>query len=121
MLTLRKYYFKINNSLKLLRDGKRIGTSLLGNQEMRFMWNLAFCIAIAHHGASFRAYYTIRSFITFHGIFMAPGYGMGEDSVYGIELEELGEDSSVYEIEQEESQESVYGTGTSRYLAFWRN
>ena len=32
-----------------------------------------------------------------------------------------GEDSSVYEIEQEESQESVYGTGTSRYLAFWRN
>ena len=68
--------------MKLLRDGKRIGTSLLGNQEMRFMWNLAFCIAIAHHGASFRAYYTIRSFITFHGIFMAPGYGMGEDSVY---------------------------------------
>ena len=75
---------QINNSLKLLRDGKRIGTSLLGNQEMRFMWNLAFCIAIAHHGASFRVYYTIRSFITFHGIFMAPGYGMGEDSVYEI-------------------------------------
>ena len=46
------------------------------------MWNLAFCFTITHRAASFKAYYSIRSFITFHGIFMAPGYEMGEDSVF---------------------------------------
>ena len=72
---------QINDRLKLLRDGNRMGTSLMGNEERRFMWNLAFCFTIAHRGASFKAYYAIRSFITFHGIFMAPGYELGEDSV----------------------------------------
>ena len=41
------------------------------------MWNLAFCFTIALRGASFKAFYAVRSFITFHGIFMAPGYDLG--------------------------------------------
>ena len=42
----------INDKLNLLRDGKRIGTSLMVDEEKRFMWNLAFSFTIAHGGAS---------------------------------------------------------------------
>ena len=48
------------------------------------MWNLAFSFTIAHRGAAFKAYYAIRSFITFHGIFMGPGYDLGEGSIWRI-------------------------------------
>jgi ankyrin repeat protein len=72
----------IEDELKLLRNRKRIGTSLLSNEERRFMWNLAFFFTIQHRGAAFKAYHTIRSFITFHGIFMGPGYDLGEGSVW---------------------------------------
>ena len=46
------------------------------------MWELAFSLTIQHRAAAFKAYYTIRSFITFHGIFMADGYDLGEESVW---------------------------------------
>ena len=52
-------------------------------EERRFMWNLAFSFTIAHRGAAFKAYYSIRSFITFHGIFMGRGYGVGDRGVLG--------------------------------------
>ena len=38
----------IENRLKLLRDGKRIGTSLMSKEERLFMWNLACVLAIKH-------------------------------------------------------------------------
>ena len=72
----------INNRMKLLRAGKRSGTSLMSNEERRFMWNLAFSLTIQHPAAAFKAYYTIRSFITFRGIFMAEGYELGEENVW---------------------------------------
>ena len=88
----------INERLRSLRNGKRIGTSLMGYEERRFMWNLAFCFTIAHREAAFKGYYAIRSFITFHGIFMASGYELGEDSVWNDskwrkEVEESEEES----------------------------
>ena len=46
------------------------------------MWNLAFSFTIQHRAAAFKAYYKIRSFITFHGIFMGPGYDIGHRSVW---------------------------------------
>ena len=46
------------------------------------MWNLAFSLTVQHPAAAFKAYYTIRSFITFHGIFMVDGYGLGDESVW---------------------------------------
>ena len=73
---------EINNRMKLLRAGKRPGTSLMSNEERRFMWNLAFSLTSQHPAAAFKAYYTIRPFITFHGIFMAKGYDLGEESVW---------------------------------------
>ena len=54
----------------------------MSNEEKRFMWNLAFSFTIQHRAAAFKAYYKIRSFITFHGIFMGPGYDVGDDSVW---------------------------------------
>ena len=52
------------------------------------MWNLAFFFTWKHRVAAFKAYYAIRSFITFHGIFMGPGYDLGEGSIWRIENEE---------------------------------
>ena len=73
---------EINNRIKLLRAGKRPETSLIANEERHFMWNLAFSLTIQHRAAAYKTYYTIRSFITFHGIFMAGGYDLDEESVW---------------------------------------
>ena len=78
----------IESRLKFLRSGYRMGASLLSNEERRFMWNLAFSFTIAHRGAAFKAYYAIRSFITFHGIFMGPGYDIGVGSIWRKEVDE---------------------------------
>ena len=79
---------QIYNRLKLLREGNRIGTTLMSHEEKRFMWNLAFFFTIEHGGAfAFKTYYTIRSYITFHGIFMAHGYDLGEGSIWRIILQ----------------------------------
>ena len=72
----------IHNSLESLRAGNGIRESLMSDEERRFMWNLAFSFTIAHRGAAFKAYYSIRSFITFHGIFMGFGYGVGDRSAW---------------------------------------
>ena len=74
-----------NSLLESLRAGNGMETTLMSDEERRFMWNLAFSFTIAHRGAAFKAYYAIRSFITFHGIFMAPGYGVGDKSVWNSE------------------------------------
>ena len=46
------------------------------------MWNLAFSFTITYRVAAFKAYYAIRSFITYNGIFMGPGYDLGDGSVW---------------------------------------
>ena len=74
--------------MKLLRAGKRPKTSLMCSEERKWMWNLAFSFTIQHPAAAFKAYYTIRSFITFHGIFMGDGYDLGEESIWKHTVEE---------------------------------
>ena len=59
------------------------------------MWNLAFSFTWKYRGAAFKAYYTIRSFITFHGIFMASGYDLGEESIW---RSEKGYDKDLHEL-----------------------
>ena len=54
----------------------------MSDEERRFMWNLACVLAIKHPAIAFGTYERIRSFVTFHGIFMGPGYDLGEDSVW---------------------------------------
>ena len=65
-----------------LREGNGMETNLMTDEERRFMWNLAFFFTIKHREAAFKAYYAIRSFITYHGIFMGPGYDLGNDSIW---------------------------------------
>ena len=48
------------------------------------MWNLALVLAVKHRAIAFRTYHMILSFITFHGIFMGPGYDLGEGSIWKI-------------------------------------
>ena len=76
----------ITDRLNLL-DGKRImplRTSLMSNEERRFMWNVAFSLATKEDFGDLDAiiYKKIRLFITFRGIFMASGYDRGEKSVW---------------------------------------
>ena len=72
----------IEDRLKLLRSGNRMGTSLLCEEESKRLWCVAFCFTWKCRGAAFKAYSKVRSFVTFHGIFMGPGYGVGKDSVW---------------------------------------
>ena len=81
---------QINDRMNLLRAGTRPGTSLMSDEERRFMWNLAFSFTIQHPAAAFKAYYTIRSFITFHGLFMAGGYDLGEESIWKRTVKSFG-------------------------------
>ena len=73
----------INDILSSLRAGNGMKTTLMSDEERRFMWNLAFFFTIKHGGASaFKEYYAIRSFITWKGILMGPGYALGDGSVW---------------------------------------
>ena len=51
------------------------------------MWNLAFFFTWKHRVAAFKAYYAIRSFITYNGIYMGPGYGLGDGSIWRVTIE----------------------------------
>ena len=73
----------IHDRFTSLRDGNGMETTLMSDEERRFMWNLAFFFTIKHRVAAFKAYYSVRSFITYHGIFMGPGYFLGKESVWG--------------------------------------
>jgi len=69
----------IRDVLISLRDGKGTKTTFVSNEERHYMWNLAFVLTIKHPSIAFKTYYMIRSFVTFHGICMGPGYGLGEE------------------------------------------
>ncbi len=68
----RELLREIKEKVSLLRQGKHIGANLMSDEENRFMWNLAFSFTVKYRSAAFKSYYAIRSFITHHGIFMAP-------------------------------------------------
>jgi hypothetical protein len=72
----------IESRLKLLRDGNRMGTSLMSDEERRFMWNLGVVLAVKYPAIAFTTYQRIRSFVTYHGIFMGPGYDLGGRSIW---------------------------------------
>ena len=66
-------------------ESLRAGNGMKNNVDVRRGETLhvesAFSLMIAYGGAAFKAYYSIRSFITFHGIFMGPGYDIGNGSI----------------------------------------
>ena len=78
--------------LKLLRDGSRKKVSLMSEEENRFMWDLGVVLAVKCRALAFKLFHAIRSFITYHGIFMGPGYDRGEESVWRKTSETLVEE-----------------------------
>ena len=72
----------IEERLEKLRNGERCITNMCSNEENKYKWNLAFCLTLKYKVAAFKAYYSIRSFITYHGIFMASGYDLGKESIW---------------------------------------
>ena len=72
----------IEERLEKLRNGERCITNLCSNEENKFKWDLAFCLTLKAKVPAFRVYYKVRSFITYHGIFMASGYDLGNQSIW---------------------------------------
>ena len=54
----------------------------MSDEERRFMWNLGFVLAVKHPAIAFESYQRIFAFVTFRGIFMGPGYDLGEKSIW---------------------------------------
>ena len=74
---------QISARLQLLRSGTSIRMlSFMSIEERHFMWSLAFSLIIQRREVAFKVYNTVLSFITFHGIFMAKDYFLGENSVW---------------------------------------
>ena len=72
----------IEERLEKLRNSERRITNLCSNEENKFKWNLAFCLTLKAKVPAFKVYYKVRSFITYHGIFMASGYDLGNESIW---------------------------------------
>ena len=73
---------QIEERLEKLRNGERCITSLCSNEEKKYKWNLAFSLTLKAKVPAFKVYYKVRSFITYHGIFMASGYELGKKSIW---------------------------------------
>ena len=76
---------RLYDVLVLLRDGTGTKTTFMSQEERHFMWNLRFVLAVKHPAIAFGTYHTIRSFITYRGVFMGLGYDLG----YGSPWREL--------------------------------
>ena len=79
-----KFPQPLRDVLISVRDGNSTKTTFMSNEERRFMWNLALVLAVKHRAIAFRTYHMILSFITFHGLFMGPGYDLGEGSIWRV-------------------------------------
>ena len=72
----------IQHGLEHLREEGRV-KNLLSEEEAKFLYHVAFCFAFKHSGnTAFNAFSSIRSFITYHGVFMAPGFDRGKRSIW---------------------------------------
>jgi hypothetical protein len=79
----------IEERLVKLRNGERRITNLCSNEENKYKWNIAFCLTLKAKVPAFKVYYKVRSFITYHGIFMASGYDLGDTSIWKKEHYEV--------------------------------
>jgi hypothetical protein len=73
---------QIEERLEKLRNGERRISNLCSKRENKFKWSLAFCLTLKAKVPAFKVYYKVCSFITFNGIFMAPGYDLGKKSIW---------------------------------------
>ena len=74
----------IQGKLERLRNNKPI-VDLFADEEKLFLCSVAVILAMRVRAGSClnrKAFDIVRSYITFHNIFMAPGFDLGEDSVW---------------------------------------
>ena len=95
----------IEERLEKLRNGERRITNLCSNEENKYKWNLAFCLTLKAKVPAFKVYYKVRSFITYHGIFMASGFDLGDESIWKKEVDEEDESESDEGDESESDEE----------------
>ena len=76
------FFGVIMEKLELLRNGKPMGASLLCEEERHFMWCVGFFLSWQYPEAAFKTYRSIRSFITYNGIFMAREFKLGNESIW---------------------------------------
>ena len=58
------------NGMKFLQIVTQMKPSLRPVQDVLFLWNLAMIMATKYRAIAFRLYFTIRSFITYKGVFV---------------------------------------------------
>ena len=76
---------EIEHILKAQREGtvKRLySKDLYSTEESEFMWNLAFALVSKDRVIAQMVFCRVRSFVTFHNIFMASGYELGTDTLW---------------------------------------
>ena len=66
------------------------------------MWNLAFFFTWQYRVAAFKAYYAVRSFITYNGIFMGPGYDLGDGSVWNKQITIVDEEEAAAIVDDDD-------------------
>ena len=80
--TDRRFLLPISERINLLRDTNRIGSSLMSDKERLYLWNLIMVLSTKYGPIGLEVYDIVRSFITFNGIFMGPGYSIGYESIW---------------------------------------
>ena len=72
----------IQNQLHLLREDKPLQAHMFTKEEMELIYNLALCITIKIPSIAFKTFHILKSFITFHGIFVIADLERGVGSVW---------------------------------------
>jgi hypothetical protein len=73
----------IEDKSKRLLDCGPGANNLYSKEEKEIIYCLSICLVLRFPGnAGFNAFCALRSFITYKGIFMGPGYSLGKGSVW---------------------------------------
>ena len=74
---------KIDSGLNALRNRQVYrDLKLYSKEEKLWLQKIALLFCLQYPTAAFKAFFSFRSFVTYHGIFMAPDYGLGEESLW---------------------------------------
>ena len=79
--------YPIHINLQCLAQYKPMTRDLFSDEENMFLYSVAFALAMTVRGGSSfnkRVFRHVLEYFTFHGIFMAPGFDLGEDSFWRL-------------------------------------
>ena len=74
--------FDESGRLSEINDCIHHGGNMLSHEEKNFMRKLAYMNAVKFPGIARKMYYIFYSYITYRGIFMSHGYGLGDESLW---------------------------------------